>query len=80
MGFCCGQSMLRYRSELLRTMGTLLFLPAFLTGVSEQKQVLEVELFYDYTDDPVSRGALLYVGVSSLLVQLKKAFCLKSNQ
>lgn len=52
---CFGQSMLRYRSDLLRTMGTLLFLPAFLTGATEQKQVLEVELFSDFTDDPVSK-------------------------
>lgn len=51
---CCGQSILRYRSDLLRTLGTLLFLPAFLTGAAEQKQVLEVELFSDFTDNPVS--------------------------
>lgn len=57
--------MLRYRSGLLRTLGTLLFLPAFLSGAIEQKQVLEVELFSDYTDDPVS-GAL------HALVQIKQ--------
>ncbi len=51
---CCGQSILRYRSDLLRQLGTLLFLPAFLSGAAEQKQVLEVELFSDFTDDPVS--------------------------
>lgn len=50
--------MLRYRSDLLRYLGTLLFLPAFLTGVAEQKQVLQVELFSDFTDDPVSRASL----------------------
>lgn len=46
--------MLRYRSGLLRYLGTLLFLPAYLSGAAEQKQLLEVELFSDYTDDPVS--------------------------
>lgn len=50
----CVQSMLRYRSDLLKVLETLLGLPAFLTGVSEQRQVLEVELFSDYVDDPVS--------------------------
>uniref|UniRef100_A0A671X0A4 Seipin n=1 Tax=Sparus aurata TaxID=8175 RepID=A0A671X0A4_SPAAU len=45
---------LRYQSDLLRYLGTLLFLPAFLSGAAEQKQILEVELFSDYTDDPVS--------------------------
>lgn len=51
---CCGQSMLRYRTDLLKFLETLLFLPAFLSGAAEQKQLLEVELFSDYTDDPVS--------------------------
>lgn len=55
---CPGQTMLRYRSDLLRYLGTLLFLPAFLSGVTEQKQVLEVELFSDYMDDPVSPALL----------------------
>lgn len=32
--------------------------PAFLTGVSEHKQVLEVELFSDFTEDPVSQALL----------------------
>lgn len=46
--------MLRYRTNLLKLLETLLFLPAFLSGAAEQKQVLDVELFSDYTDDPVS--------------------------
>uniref|UniRef100_A0A665XE71 Seipin n=1 Tax=Echeneis naucrates TaxID=173247 RepID=A0A665XE71_ECHNA len=45
---------MRYRSDLLRTLGTLLFFPAFVSGAIEQKQILEVDLFPDYTDDPVS--------------------------
>ena len=59
----CDQSMLRYRSDLLRYLGTLLFLPAFLTGVAEQKQVLDVELFSDYTDDPVSHRCVKCVNL-----------------
>lgn len=51
---CHGQGILRYQSDLLRYLGTLLFLPAFLSGAAEQKQILDVELFSDYTDDPVS--------------------------
>lgn len=46
--------MLRYRTDLLKFLETLLFLPAYLSGAAEQKQMLEVELFSDYTDDPVS--------------------------
>lgn len=50
--------MLRYHTDLLKLLETLLFLPAFLSGAAEQKQVLEVELFSDYTDDPVSPALL----------------------
>ncbi|KAM8848989.1 seipin-like isoform 2-T2 [Synchiropus picturatus] len=51
-------SMLKYRSDLLRTIGTLLFIPAFITGISEQKQVLEVELFSDYVDNSVRKASV----------------------
>ncbi|XP_010781584.1 seipin isoform X2 [Notothenia coriiceps] len=63
-------SMLRYRSELLRSLSTLLFLPAFLTGVSEQKQVLEVELFSDYTDDPYLPSVTAVIEIISNKVQI----------
>lgn len=48
------QTMLHYRSTLLQTMSTLLFSPLLLTGVSEQKQLIEVELFPDLKSDLVS--------------------------
>lgn len=41
-------TMLHYRSSLLQTMATLLFSPFLLTGMAEQKQLIEVELFSDY--------------------------------
>ncbi|KAG7518975.1 seipin-like isoform X1 [Solea senegalensis] len=63
-------SMLRYRSGLLRTVGTLLFLPAFLTGAIEQKQVLEVELFSDYMDDPYDPAATAVIEILSNKVQI----------
>ncbi|XP_053180056.1 seipin-like [Scomber japonicus] len=63
-------SMLRYRSNLLRTMGTLLFLPAFLTGTVEQKQTLEVELFSDYTDDPYAPSVTAIIEILSNKVQI----------
>ncbi|XP_040904112.1 seipin-like isoform X2 [Toxotes jaculatrix] len=63
-------SMLRYRSELLRTLGTLLFLPAFLIGATEQKQVLEVELFPDYTDDPYAPSNTAVIEILSNKVQI----------
>ncbi|XP_041800342.1 seipin-like isoform X2 [Chelmon rostratus] len=63
-------TMLRYRSDLLRYLGTLLFLPAFLSGVTEQKQVLEVELFSDYMDDPYVPSATAVIEILSNRVQI----------
>ncbi|KAM9834669.1 seipin-like [Syngnathus typhle] len=63
-------SMLRYQSNLLRTMSTLLFFPVFLGGVVEQKQVLAVELFSEYTDDPYSPSATAIIEILSSKVQI----------
>uniref|UniRef100_UPI0037E8E78C seipin-like n=1 Tax=Semicossyphus pulcher TaxID=241346 RepID=UPI0037E8E78C len=63
-------SMLRYRSDLLRHLGTLLFLPAFLSGFAEQKQVLDVELFSEYIDDPYSPSTTAIIEILSNKVQI----------
>ncbi|XP_039976078.1 seipin-like [Xiphias gladius] len=63
-------SMLRYRSNLLRTLRTVLLLPAFLTGATEQKQVLEVELFSDYTDNPYAPLVTAIIEIQSNKVQI----------
>ncbi|RXN27097.1 seipin-like isoform X1 [Labeo rohita] len=54
-------TMLHYRSNLLQTMSTLLFSPLLLTGVSEQKQLIEVELFQDFKSDLPAVGALIEI-------------------
>ncbi|XP_008335726.1 seipin-like [Cynoglossus semilaevis] len=41
-------TMLHYRSSLLQTMSTLFFSPLLVTGMAEQKQLIEVELYSDY--------------------------------
>ncbi|XP_049600629.1 seipin [Syngnathus scovelli] len=63
-------SMLRYQSNLLRTMSTLLFFPVLLGGVVEQKQVLAVELFSEYTDDPYSPSSTAVIEILSSKVQI----------
>ncbi|XP_055368242.1 seipin-like isoform X2 [Betta splendens] len=63
-------SMLRYRSDLLKTLTTVLFLPAFLAGTSEQKQQLEVELFSNYVDDPYSPSVTAVIEILSHKVQI----------
>lgn len=48
------QAMLHYRSSLLQILSTMVFSPMLLTGLSEQKQLIEVELYSDYKSDSVS--------------------------
>ncbi|XP_062405174.1 seipin-like isoform X2 [Sardina pilchardus] len=43
--------MLHYRSVLLQMMSTVLLSPLLLSGASEQKQLVTVELFTDYTEN-----------------------------
>lgn len=66
-------TMLRYRSDLLRTFATLLFLPGFLSGVAQQTQRLEVELFSAYTEDPFSPSVGAVVEILSREVQIYSA-------
>ncbi|XP_038556138.1 seipin-like isoform X1 [Micropterus salmoides] len=63
-------SMLRYHSDLLGSLRTLLLLPAFLSGAAEQKQVLEVELFSDYTEDPYAPSSTAVIEILSKKVQI----------
>uniref|UniRef100_A0A3Q2CIS2 Seipin n=2 Tax=Cyprinodon variegatus TaxID=28743 RepID=A0A3Q2CIS2_CYPVA len=62
--------MLRYQSDLLKTLGTLLFLPAFLSGAAEQKQVVDVELFSEFVDDPYAPSVTVVIEVLSSRVQI----------
>ncbi|XP_032411559.1 seipin-like [Xiphophorus hellerii] len=62
--------MLRYRSDLLNTLGTLLLLPAFLSGAAEQKQVVQVELFSEFTDDPYAPSVMAVLEILASKVQI----------
>ncbi|XP_069036350.1 seipin isoform X2 [Lepisosteus oculatus] len=56
-------AMLHYRSSLLETLATLFFSPLLLSGMAEQKQLLEVELYSDYRENSYvpTVGALLEI-------------------
>ncbi|XP_048023199.1 seipin isoform X1 [Megalobrama amblycephala] len=66
-------TMLHYRSTLLQTMSTLLFSPLLLTGVSEQKQLIEVELFPDFKSDLYQPAIGAVIEVQSRRVQIYSA-------
>uniref|UniRef100_A0A672Q3L7 Seipin n=1 Tax=Sinocyclocheilus grahami TaxID=75366 RepID=A0A672Q3L7_SINGR len=66
-------TMLHYRSNLLQTMSTLLFSPLLLTGVSEQKQLIEVELFPDFKSDLYQPAVGAVIEIQSRKVQIYSA-------
>uniref|UniRef100_A0A671Q8L2 Seipin n=1 Tax=Sinocyclocheilus anshuiensis TaxID=1608454 RepID=A0A671Q8L2_9TELE len=67
------QTMLHYRSNLLQTMSTLLFSPLLLTGVSEQKQLIEVELYPDFKSDLYQPAVGAVIEIQSCRVQIYSA-------
>ncbi|XP_029557009.1 seipin isoform X1 [Salmo trutta] len=66
-------AMLHYRSGLLQTLNTLLFSPLLLTGMTEQKQLLEVELFSDYKANSYQPTVGAVIEIQSRRVQVYSA-------
>ncbi|KAI9523556.1 Berardinelli-Seip congenital lipodystrophy 2 (seipin) [Dissostichus eleginoides] len=63
-------TMLHYRSSLLHSLGTLLFSPFLLTGMSEQKQLIQVELFSDYKTNAYQPSVGAVIEIQSKRVQI----------
>lgn len=63
-------TMLHYRSSLLQTLNTLLFSPFLLTGMAEQKQLIEVELFSDYKTNAYQPTIGAVIEIQSKRVQI----------
>lgn len=63
-------TMLHYRSSLLQTISTLLFSPFLLTGMSEQKQLIEVELFSGYKSNAYQPTIGAFIEIHSKRVQI----------
>ncbi|XP_021446901.2 seipin isoform X4 [Oncorhynchus mykiss] len=66
-------AMLHYRSGLLQTLNTLLFSPLLLTGMTEQKQLVEVELFSDYKANSYQPTVGAVIEIQSRRVQIYSA-------
>ncbi|XP_066961350.1 seipin isoform X8 [Macrobrachium rosenbergii] len=66
-------AMLRYRSPLLQTIGTTIFAPLMLYGVSEEKQMVTVELFAQYEEDPLNPLSEVHVELHTRHVELYAA-------
>uniref|UniRef100_UPI0037E8BA37 seipin-like n=1 Tax=Semicossyphus pulcher TaxID=241346 RepID=UPI0037E8BA37 len=63
-------TMLHYRSSLLQTMATFLFSPFLLTGMTEQKQLIDVELFSEYKTNAYQPTVGAVIEVQSKRVQI----------
>ncbi|KAA0720161.1 Seipin Bernardinelli-Seip congenital lipodystrophy type 2 protein [Triplophysa tibetana] len=66
-------TMLHFRSNLLQTLSTLLFSPLLVTGLSEQKQLIEMELFSDFRSDIYQPAVGAVIEIQSRRVQIYSA-------
>lgn len=66
-------AMLHYRSSLLQTLSTLVFSPLLLSGVAEQKQLIEVELYSDYKINSYQPTVGAVIEIQSRNVQIYSA-------
>ncbi|XP_062867808.1 seipin isoform X2 [Trichomycterus rosablanca] len=66
-------AMLHYRSSLLQILSTLVFSPLLVTGLSEQKQLIEVELYSDYRSDSYQPTVGAVIEIQSRQVQIYSA-------
>ncbi|XP_056106145.1 BSCL2 lipid droplet biogenesis associated, seipin, like isoform X2 [Rhinichthys klamathensis goyatoka] len=66
-------AMLHYRSSLLQALGTVVFSPMLLTGASEQKQSIVVELYSEFKDNSYKPIVGAFIEIHSQNVQIYKA-------
>lgn len=50
----CRSTRLKYISKLYRFIHTIFMVPFYLTGVSSEQQVLQLEMYTDFEDDKVN--------------------------
>ena len=66
-------TMLHYRSTVLQTLSTLFFSPILMTGITEQKQLVDVELFADYRTNAYLPPIGAVIEIHSKRVQIYSA-------
>ncbi|XP_052431024.1 BSCL2 lipid droplet biogenesis associated, seipin, like isoform X2 [Carassius gibelio] len=73
LSLCVSQAMLHYRSSLLQALGTVAFSPLLLTGASEQKQSVMVELYSEFKDDSYNPIVGAIIEIHSQRIQIYRA-------
>lgn len=66
-------AMLHYRSSLLRALDTMMFSPMLLSGVSEQKQSVMVELYSEFRDNSYKPIVGAAIEIHSQHIQIYRA-------
>ncbi|KAF7238537.1 Seipin [Varanus komodoensis] len=67
-------AMLHYRSGLLQILDTLAFASLFLTGFTEQKQMVEIELYSDYKEDSYTPTVGAVIEIQTTRIQIYGAY------
>jgi len=73
IGESCKSSISEYRSPLLRTMETVTYSPALLTGWSAQKQEVHINYFSNFQTDPHTPAEVITVEIKSKYLQISEA-------
>ncbi|XP_078065111.1 seipin-like [Mustelus asterias] len=66
-------AMLQYKSWLLQTLDTLVYAPLFITGLVEQTQVVEIELYADYQEDSYTPTMGAVIEIQTKRIEVYKA-------
>ncbi|XP_043542231.1 seipin-like, partial [Chiloscyllium plagiosum] len=66
-------AMLHYKSWLLQTLDTLVYAPLFVTGLVEQAQVVEVEMYSDYQEDSYTPTMGAVIEIQTTRIEIYKA-------
>ncbi|NP_001087997.1 Berardinelli-Seip congenital lipodystrophy 2 (seipin) L homeolog [Xenopus laevis] len=73
ISYTARSAMLHYKSPLLRTMETMASSPLLLLGLSDQKQILEVELYSEYREDSYVPTVGAVIQIQSVRIQIYSA-------
>ncbi|XP_073514597.1 seipin [Phyllobates terribilis] len=73
ISYTARSAMLHYKSHLLKTLETLALFPLFILGLSEQKQILEVELHSEYREDSYVPTTGAVIQIESVHLQIYSA-------
>ncbi|KAM4018091.1 seipin isoform 1-T3 [Anomaloglossus baeobatrachus] len=73
ISYTARSAMLHYKSQLLKTLETLTVFPLLISGLSEQKQILEVELHSEYREDSYVPTTGAVIQVQSVHLQIYSA-------